>query len=425
MKKFVLGLVAAALSVAALAKDKEITGYTAHEWGTFTSVQGADGVQMEWNPFVVAELPKFIYDRNRPNHEANRQDFAFFAAKTAFVAKQRMETPVIYFYSSEKKTVDVRVDFPSGIMTEWYPHATSCDAQRTPGEVNKNSYLEWKGVQIDPTIKDAKLPTDVGKSHYYAARDAGASLLRINNAASNAEELESFLFYRGVGHFEAPLNVTLQAGGSAITLRNSGKQELHHVIVLKVDQGKEANDPKQYALASFNKLASENSERIDLAKLNSGSHANLKKSLEEALTAEGLFKAEAAAMVKTWEDSWLEEPGLRVLYVLGREWTDQTLPLKLTPAPESVARVMIGRAEVLTPRIEVTLYDSIMEYQKGGAELREKAVATVRSLNLGRFQEAALRRILAQHPGNDFKNLGYEVLSKASQPPKNQPLALK
>ena len=37
-------------------------GYVAHEWGTFTSVQAADGKQMEWNPLTVTELPQFVYD---------------------------------------------------------------------------------------------------------------------------------------------------------------------------------------------------------------------------------------------------------------------------------------------------------------------------------------------------------------------------
>jgi hypothetical protein len=420
MKKFVLGFVAAALSVVALAKDN--SGYTAHEWGTFTSVQGSDGVQMEWNPFVAAELPKFIYDRNRPNHEANRQDFALFASKTAFIARQRMETPVIYFYSPEKKTVDVRVDFPSGIMTEWYPHATSCDAQRQPGQTNKNSYLEWKGVEIDPTFKNATLPVDAGKSHYYAARDAGASVLRVNNAPGGSTESESFLFYRGVGHFEAPLKVTLDSKGTSLALRNTGKQELHHLIVLNVENAK---DGKKYSMEKFDKMTADTSERVDLSRLSATSHEQLKNSLEAALAAEGLFKAEAAAMVKTWEDSWLEEPGLRVLYVLGREWTDQTLPLTLSPAPENLARVMIGRAEVITPRVEVALYESIMEYQKGNDQSRDKAIANVRALNLGRFQQAALRRILAQHPGVEFGKLASEVINKAAQPPKNQPLALK
>ena len=30
--------------------------FTAHEWGTFTSVQGADGIQLEWNPLVASDL---------------------------------------------------------------------------------------------------------------------------------------------------------------------------------------------------------------------------------------------------------------------------------------------------------------------------------------------------------------------------------
>ena len=32
-------------------------GYIAHEWGTFTSVQGAEGVQLGWNPLIAADLP--------------------------------------------------------------------------------------------------------------------------------------------------------------------------------------------------------------------------------------------------------------------------------------------------------------------------------------------------------------------------------
>ena len=36
----------------------------------------------------------------------------------------RMETPVLYFYSARKTTVSVAVDFPKGLITEWYPHAS-------------------------------------------------------------------------------------------------------------------------------------------------------------------------------------------------------------------------------------------------------------------------------------------------------------
>jgi hypothetical protein len=74
--------------------------FVAHEWGTFTSVQGADGIQLEWNPLVATDLPKFVYDRNRTTANARGQAFREYVGKGAFVALQRMETPVIYFYVS-------------------------------------------------------------------------------------------------------------------------------------------------------------------------------------------------------------------------------------------------------------------------------------------------------------------------------------
>src|SRR4029078_10730906 len=79
----------------------------AHEWGTFTSVQGADGVQLEWNPLVTTELPKFVYDRGRPNGNPRLARYSDYASKGALVALQRMETPVIYFYSAKEQKVDV------------------------------------------------------------------------------------------------------------------------------------------------------------------------------------------------------------------------------------------------------------------------------------------------------------------------------
>jgi len=36
--------------------------YVAHEWGTFTSVQGGDGVLLDWPSLVSSRLPKFVYD---------------------------------------------------------------------------------------------------------------------------------------------------------------------------------------------------------------------------------------------------------------------------------------------------------------------------------------------------------------------------
>jgi hypothetical protein len=424
MKKFWLSLMAVCFCMSADAGESAV--FAAHEWGTFTSVQGSDGVQLEWNPYVVAELPTFVYDRNRPNHEANRPNFAIFAAKTAFLAKQRMETPVIYFYSPEKKNVDVRVDFPSGLMTEWFPHATSCDAQRLqPGDTRpRMSFLEWKNIEVAPSSEPVgnKLQTDKGKSHYYAARETDASLLRIKNEAKGSVETEKFLFYRGVGHFEAPLNVTQQGDGKFLAMQNAGKETVRHLLVLQVGQDKGG---ATYSIIALPELGHGLTEKIDLSQMKNASREELKASLEAALTTEGLYPAEAKSMVKTWEDSWLDEPGVRVLYVLGREWTDRTLPLQISPKPQQLARVMVGRAELITPKIELALREAIDEYAKGDAIAQQKAVAKARALGLGRFQEPAARLLIKKNPGAQFSKAAFELASKSSHPPTTPPLALK
>src|SRR4026208_733746 len=79
--------------------------YVAHEWGTFTSVQGADGIQLEWNPFVTTDLPNFVHDRSRLSVGASSTGRLIYASKSAQRTRQRMETPVIYFYADQPLTL--------------------------------------------------------------------------------------------------------------------------------------------------------------------------------------------------------------------------------------------------------------------------------------------------------------------------------
>ena len=84
---------------------------TVHEWGTFTSVAGEDGRAQEWLPRQApGELPCFV-ERLPLN------------VKGYLPGTVRMETPVLYFYSPVATTVDVKVRFRNGVITEWYPRA--------------------------------------------------------------------------------------------------------------------------------------------------------------------------------------------------------------------------------------------------------------------------------------------------------------
>src|SRR5437588_7579627 len=78
-----------------------------HEWGTFTSIAGKDGVALEWRPLNGStDLPKFVHtiqkDAEGLRHSRSKDDLK---------ALVRMETPVVYFYSKNEMDVSLKVDF--------------------------------------------------------------------------------------------------------------------------------------------------------------------------------------------------------------------------------------------------------------------------------------------------------------------------
>jgi hypothetical protein len=99
-------------------------------------------------------------------------------------------------------------------------------------------------------------------------------------------------------------------------------------------------------------------------------------------------------MVDTWTDSWFTDEGERVLYVLPRAWTDEILPLTLSPAPEKLVRVMVGRAEIITPARVSSLRQILLKAQAGDAAARARSEAELKAL--GRFAEPALRLVHLQ-----------------------------
>src|SRR5689334_7784392 len=217
----------------------------AHEWGTFTSVQGADGILMEWQPLETSQLPDFVHNwlRPGPGRAAN-------LGKNVLFSLQRMETPVIYFYSAGPQTVDVSIRFPQGRITEWYPQAvevapgTMSPLQAgtpdncSPGSVvakqnQPESRMVWKGINIVPESQNQalvrSLPYSSSGNHYLAARETDSDYLSTHGGANNSVEHEKFIFYRGVGNFGTPLRVTMNTEDAAI-LENTSKQSLEHLF---------------------------------------------------------------------------------------------------------------------------------------------------------------------------------------------------
>jgi hypothetical protein len=394
----------------------QASGYVAHEWGTFTSVQGADGIPIEWNPLVVSELPTFVYDLvGAPGRDSRL--VRFFPAKSGFRTLQRMETPVIYFYGDSPLTISTEVKFPNGIITEWYPQANPLPRATGGALPTVRRELKWQGIRLLPDKGVGKLVSDSSSSHYYAARETDANLLAIRTPEGQ-EEIEKFLFYRGVGNFRAPLVVSMSDDEREITVRNDGSEEIGHAFIYRFQDG-------NASFRAIGSLPAGTSTSIRLPRNENPDtlaavRTRLGDALRTALVEGGLYEKEAAAMVKTWDDSWLAEPGVRVLYTLPQTWTDRVLPLRLEPRPSAIVRVMVGRAELITPRMELALLREALRYLDETDSSLGQAVANVRNLGLGRFLEPAVRRMVAAAPkSREFGNRSWELLEAASKVPIN------
>jgi len=307
-------------------------GLVVHEWGTFTSVAAEDGTAVEWvPPQGPRELPCFI-------------DRVQSGIKGWLPATVRMETPVVYFYSPEERTVDVRVRFRRGIITEWYPRAEVAPT-RIETTTLRNPALEgtiaWNQVRVMPrTTEDYPVESDA--NHYYAARKTDASPIAVGH------QREKFLFYRGIGNFALPIAASIAADGAVVVTGSRG-QQVGDVMLFENSNGTMSHHARRSA-----------KQKVTLERpAATGRGTSVQAALERMLVANGLYAKEAAAMVETWRDSWFEE-GLRLFYIVPQRAIDDVLPLEITPVPASVARVFVGRIELLTPAVVAEVKEAVL-----------------------------------------------------------------
>jgi hypothetical protein len=430
MKTKLLGLIALSVSWHVLAEPAATGEFVAHEWGTFTSVQGADGLQLEWNPFIKTDLPEFVYSRNiRQGGFAGSYPLPGFLGKGEMPSFVRMETPVIYFYSDQERVADVRVQFPLGRITEWYPQATRLGPYATSNKLEAlqagRSFIEWTGVKIlagtSKEISAGKLiraHNDKGPNHYYAARETDANFLRMASPYSRTGvEYERDLFYRGVGFMKAPLMLALPSDENFLQLSDDLSSPLTDLFVVTIHDG---NARFQY----LDRLAKDAARTVQLDAVPfaplSDVLEKIMREMSSALVRHGLYAKEANAMVNTWKDQWFAEEGVRVLYLLPRAWTDQTLPLSISPRPGTISRVMVGRAELITPGMEQQLSRQVTLYSQGDAGAKLQAVNEVRRLGLGRFLEPATRKMLGKNSDKKFAQAAWSLAQEASKEAESQ-----
>jgi hypothetical protein len=344
---------------------------TAHEWGTFTSIAGRDGLAEKWSTLNgSADLPSFVEHFNSAQFKAGLQGTI------------RMETPVLYFYSPRETSVSVKVRFSRGLITEWYPRASQVEPN--PNKVvDRDLYkrhgsgsIAWNSVTVSPNLAASfprgTRPEDEDGNQYYAARETSAAPLIVKTTAGDQQE--KFLFYRGVSTFSLPISATVSPEG-ALHIRNLTQEEIPSVILFE-----RRGDKLGYRLCGG--LQTELS--LDPPELTSNLDS-LNRDLQDVLTSQGLYPDEAHAMIETWKQSWFEE-GSRLFYIVPRDFLNTILPLAINPMPSQTVRVLVGRLELITPATTQALEKILATHDLEGLQ------------KYNRFLEPILDEIKAENP---------------------------
>jgi hypothetical protein len=328
---FGLTLLCFSLSATFSAQNQPIDlDLTVHEWGTFTSIAGGDGLAEKWSTLNgSAVLPHFV------DHFSGPQ------AKAGLLGTVRMETPVLYFYSPHEVTVSVKVKFSKGLITEWYPQASR--VKPDPEKVldrealyrrHGGGSIAWDSVTVSPNLAPG-FPRENEGNQYYAARKTSAAPLVVKTAAGDQQE--RFLFYRGVSTFSVPISATVTPEGN-LRIKNLAQEEISSVILFE-----RRGDKVGYRIGGG--LQSEMS--LDPPEL-TATFDSMSRDLQDILTGQGLYPDEAHAMIETWRQSWFEE-GSRLFYVVPHDFLNAIVPLTINPAPAQTVRVFVGRLELVTP----------------------------------------------------------------------------
>jgi hypothetical protein len=336
-----------------------------HEWGTFTSLQDDDGMEMTGINIDDEPVPDFVHNLSPYllNSSSLSPDWQYRQKGTPRqhpMVAMRLETPVIYFYpppsALEPVEVDVNVRFRGGWLTEFYPRA-KVDGLGVKngafqfGELTPQTIagLRWERVRVG--VEGPFPETD--EHVWLAPRKVASAPITMPSGES-----EKYLFYRGVGNLRAPLRVVtdrqqdqLSVAANFDEVLSNGQYAdisalwLVHIkadgttAFRRLDPIRVSADPKQEVARFGRSFAPSEFAPRNLDRL--------RDDMLGELVRDGLFSDEAAALLSTWERAYFKSPGLRLFFLVPRSWTDYYLPLELSVRSD-VERVMVGRIELVT-----------------------------------------------------------------------------
>ena len=346
-------LVTAALSTTAVRAHS--AALVVHEWGTFTSFQDSRGLTISGINVDDEPVPNFVHRLSDIPIFTTRSSPATWsqgAPRCHPDVTLRLETPVLYFYPTPAfrpdQRLDVRATFVGGWLTEFFPFA-GAEKSGFPEALHRStrSSLQWSDLRL-AVGTPAGLP-ETGERVWLVPRKVSSAVVVVGDR----HEAEKYLFYRGVGHIDAPIVVRQQDRSLTISLRDGEQflKKLPPIWIVQVLPDGRVRYRRVYAggqstVTTSIPTASEEAAATDLDAL--------RRELADALTSEGLFDDEAQAMLETWQLSYFESEGVRAFFVLPLSWINAHLPLSIS-TPADITRVMLGRVELVSPHQRAAL----------------------------------------------------------------------
>lgn len=332
------------------------TGLEVHEWGTFTTLNSSAGKPLGGLYVDASRLPDFVHGLPYFNYNPVKGWAGLNQLRNVTV---KMETPVLYFYSKKEMAVDVKVDFPGGTISQWYPTCYESEANPTGPYVDfaqepYPGHIAWKATVLPPGPDRPYTTTASGKetAEWIAPRSTEANQLR-----GEMGEIEKFLFYRGLGNFPSAVDLRFLPDGM-LQIKNVGTEDIPYLQIYEMPYG---SAPMGSGIATvWHQGPMKAGQEIRLKRDNpSTMSGDAMASMEEfrlQLEKAGLTAMESRALLNTWYTGYFIEGGLKAFWILPRAMVDRILPLSITPAPDKIERVIVGRSEILTPEFEQTLY---------------------------------------------------------------------
>jgi hypothetical protein len=365
-------------------------GLVVHEWGTFTALQDETGRCLDGINTDDEPVPNFVHQLAQASLVQTTSEvpgFLFQGAPFAYPnVTLRLETPVIYFHPGANGDaagdVDVKVRFRGGLLTEYYPKPEraepAVDYAQRKSAINSSveGLLEWNDLKL---VEGAKGP--VTDERVWLAPRA----VKEADVKTKSGEAERYLFYRGLGTGEALLQVVQEK--ERLVIRPSvpaeikGDLRVARLWLVDIQGGLVAfRAADGFTIPNgdgkFSTTIPSRFKETDYAPANA---LKLRRALLTSLKEEGLFEDEAAALLETWKISYFQSSGLRLFFIVPREWTDHVLPLEI-PQAEKIVRAMVGRIELVSPRQRQILAEmnkcSAREMKNAATEMHSRVMNT-------------------------------------------------